>query len=339
MLSSTCILYVDILSDVSRNGVQFAPLDLYAGGRNEIHDFDCNIRSSSVHLPILRRLRDPNHQELDSCCVDPYRWLAMAKDLQLLEHSSDTFHYDACQLVFNMMQDALTPIHTVGAVTNLLNSYNRMLTIAVSHDEGVQVAKNFLGASLQLKVIQQVAASWDVCIACSISDVHRKAVPHGLRQDGRQGPLLVQNSWLPVRMTAWGKVYTHLDLARNLLSLANLAMMSEQTSVTRAAGSVHLRREPSFAQLAGANAKSTVCPRSYRWFCLAGLCLDALAWMALHCLDWDTVPAIACASDSCKDTSNSNAADRQLDPSSISPRRPESVQRCIASSWVAAFEN
>lgn len=183
------------------------------------------------------------------------------------------------------MRDALAPIHTVGAVTHLLNSYSQLLTVAVSHDEGVQVAKTFLGAPLQLKVMQQAAASWEICIASSISDVHAEAVPHGLCQDGpsqagRQAALLVQNRWLPVRMTAWGKVRTHLDLAQNFLSLANLAMMSEQTSVTRAAGSSHLRREPSFAQLAGANATATVCP-SYPW-CFTGLCPDPLSWLASH---------------------------------------------------------
>lgn len=235
-----------------------------AGGHSEMHGVEC-LQNSCCHLPILARLHDPTLDGPDSCLVDPSRWLLLAQDLNMLEQSSDTFYYDACQRIFNMMQQALTATRTAAAVTVLLSSYTQMLTVAVSHAEGVQVSKSFLGNTMQLNLIQQATESWKLCTACSVTDSQRQAIPHGLRHDSRTPPVhqvvssrAEKNIWLPVQLTAWGKVQIHLNMAQHLVSLANLAIISEQTSATRSVGTAHLRREPSFAQLAGGKTAATV---------------------------------------------------------------------------------
>lgn len=224
--------------------------------------FACSVTQS--HSPILLRLHAPSANRHESTMVDPKRWLLLAGELHMLESSSNMFYFDACHRIYHLIQQALFPIQMAAKVSRVLSAYARLLMVAVSHDEGVQTAKACLGESVQLSLIEQAASAWDICVTCSISDSHGQRVLRGISSTGMRQDISKQSAspncsaWMPLCMTPWGLASVHLAHACSLLSLANLAVVTEGTSAGRSTSNPRLRREPSFAQLAGSSTKVTL---------------------------------------------------------------------------------
>lgn len=217
------------------------------------------LKASSCHVPILSRLRNPAMCMHTRTCFDSSQWLRLADEMKMFEHSTDTFQYEACQKIFHMMQEATQVIQSVTAVSNLLKSYSQLLTVASSNQDGFEVTAPLLCPSVQLKLIDEARLAWDMCIASSLPGDKNQNVRLGqIQQVASEG---LQHSALyplPVEITSLGRVHTSLNLAKHLLNIANLAVISDHSSATQAQGIIRLRREPSFAQLAGKGLGSTV---------------------------------------------------------------------------------
>jgi hypothetical protein len=202
----------------------------------------------------VRSWRPRFHADSTARTIDPHRWLSLAEFV--LRGAAVNDHREAVHNVYRQFCEAVDAMAAYQGVSGLLGAYSRLCHVAMMHQEGSLIVSKLLEQKQQCLLLQAGQDAWEDAVGVSVSPDDSTALLSASITMNIPSTALNQSSgskkrasWRPHVISAWQKCMMCLSLAHSYIALSNMAVASRGEQMT--ASGPRLRREPSFAQLAG----------------------------------------------------------------------------------------
>ena len=166
--------------------------------------------------------------------------------------------------IFGLFSAAVDAMVSCQGVSRLLHSYCRLCHVTMMNQEGSAIVSKLLDQKQQCQLLQAGQDAWQDSVAVCVSNEQRflpsSSSPLGTAPLGTSAPAQPsgskrRTSWRPDAVATWQKCVMCLSLVHSYIALSNMAVASRGDQMTSTGP--RLRREPSFAQLAGPDEDSS----------------------------------------------------------------------------------
>lgn len=214
--------------------------------------------------------------------MDPHMWLELAT--QVLRGAAVNEYRESVLTIFGLFSAAVDAMVSCHGVSRLLHSYCRLCHVTMMNQEGSAIVSKLLDQKQQCQLLQAGQDAWqDAVVACVCNEqrfLPSSSSPLGTAAPAQASGSKRRTSWRPDAVETWQKCVMCLSLVHSYITLSNMAVASRGDQMT--SSGPRLRREPSFAQLAGPDedcSSSHVRPELLfcRLICNASRCYPCLS--------------------------------------------------------------
>ena len=187
--------------------------------------------------------------------VDPHRWLSLAA--LVMKGSAVNEYGEPVLNIFGQMSAAVNAMTACEGVSGLLNAYCRLCHVTVMHREGSMIVAKLLDQKQQCSLLQASLDAWTGAVKVSVSGTESTLTAANAMHNMALQPTAPKPraSWRPYAVDAWQRCVMCLSLAHSYIALSNMTVASRGGQMS--SSGPRLRREPSFAQLAGPDQPSS----------------------------------------------------------------------------------
>lgn len=233
---------------------------------SELQELARKLQGAHCHICILDRLSirsstAPSAAGSSARLVDPHRWLSLAA--LVLRGSAVNEFREPVLNIFGQLSAAVDAMVCCHGVSGLLYAYHRLCHVTMMHREGSVIVTKLLDQKQQCALLQAGQDAWRDAVEVSVSTIESTLPASYSTHSMALQPTAPKprTTWRSYAVEAWQRCVMCLSLAHSYVALANMAAASRGGQMS--SSGPRLRREPSFAQLAGPDLDST---SSQVWF-------------------------------------------------------------------------